>query len=102
MDRPQPVSDELETTLRQLEFLNRHFGGHGVMRSFLKRWYRKGSDARVLDLATGGGDYPRVVADWGRQHGVRMQVDGVDASPSILRIASRMSADYPEIAYRVG
>jgi ubiquinone/menaquinone biosynthesis C-methylase UbiE len=102
MDRPQPVSNELRSTLRQLEFLNRYFGGHGLMRRFLNRWYSRGSHARVLDLATGRGDYPRVIAAWGRKHGVRMQIEGVDASPSILRIASKTSANYPEINYSVG
>jgi SAM-dependent methyltransferase len=101
MDRPQPVSAELERTLKELEFLNRHFGGHGLMRRFLKQWFRPGEEARVLDLATGGGDYPRVTAEWGRNHGVRMRIEGVDASPSIARIARIYSVGYPEIEYSV-
>ncbi len=99
MDRPQPASRELAATLRQLEFLNRHFGGHEYVRRFLRRNFRPGQCCRVLDLATGGGDFPRVMVDWARARNVSLQIDAVDANPGTVALAVRFSADYPEIRY---
>ncbi|MEY2549056.1 MAG: hypothetical protein QOD64_1638, partial [Verrucomicrobiota bacterium] len=69
MDRPQPVSAELEADLRNLRQLNRYFGSYRLIEHFLRRWVRPASRVRVLDLATGSGDIPRLVVDHGRKVG---------------------------------
>jgi ubiquinone/menaquinone biosynthesis C-methylase UbiE len=102
MDRPQPPSPELAETLRQLEFLNRHFGGHGYARRFLRRHFQAGGRYRVLDLATGGGDYPRAMVDWARATGVELQIDAVDANPGTVILAREFSAGYREIHFHEG
>ena len=102
MDRPQPVSRELETDLRNLIGINRHFGSHRLVRRFLRRWFQPGETYRVLDLCTASGDIPRLMADWARAHGVTLTVEALDYQPSTLEIARRWSADYPEITYRAG
>ena len=40
MDRPQPVSPELISDLRNLRALNRYFGSYRLIRLFLHRWIR--------------------------------------------------------------
>ena len=60
MDRPQPVTAELVSDLRNLRQLNRHFGSHALITHFLRRWIQPGMRLRVLDLATGSGDLPEV------------------------------------------
>ncbi len=102
MDRLQPVSAELEADLLNLVSLNRHFGSHRLVRGFLSRWLGSAQSCRVLDLATGAGDIPRAIADWGRACGIQMRIDAVDANPSTLEIARKHSADYPEIQYLRG
>ena len=102
MDRPQPVSEELETDLLNLVSLNRHFGSHRLVRGFLSRWFTPDQSYRVLDLATGAGDIPRMIADWARQRGVNVRIDAVDANPSTLEIARKHSAAYPEIQFLRG
>jgi len=99
MDRPQPVSAELEADLLNLVSLNRHFGSHRLVRRFLARWFVPGEMYRVLDLATGAGDIPRVIADWARAHGVTVRIDAVDANPSTLAIARKLSDGYSEIDF---
>src|SRR5438045_6283354 len=61
MDRPQPVSVELESDLRNLRALNRYFGSYRLVRHFLRGWIRPNDRLRVLDLATGSGDVPRMI-----------------------------------------
>jgi SAM-dependent methyltransferase len=102
MDRPQPVSEELETDLLNLASLNRHFGSHRLVRSFLSRWLGPGSSYRVLDLATGAGDLPRMMVDWARTRDITLRIDAVDANPSTLEIARKHSAGYPEVQFLRG
>ncbi len=102
MDRPQPVTRELEVDLANLVGINRHFGSHRLVRGFLRRWWRPGDSYRVLDLCTASGDIPRLMVDWARAHEVRLQIEAVDYQASTLEIARRLSTDYPEIAYREG
>ncbi len=97
MDRPQPVTRELERDLENLRKLNIWFGSHRLVRGFLRRWLRPGSRARVLDLATGSADIPRMMAAWARAHGIRLEIDAVDAHPSTLSVARSRSALFPEI-----
>ncbi|MEP6936969.1 MAG: methyltransferase domain-containing protein [Chthoniobacterales bacterium] len=99
MDVPQPVTPELEIDLRNLRQLNRYFGGYAMIGHFLARWIRRGDKLRVLDLATGSGDVPRIVAEHARQVGARMDITAIDRQLSTIEIARRLSQDYPEIRY---
>jgi len=58
MDRPQPVTRELERDLANLRSFNRWFGGHRLLCRFLRRWLKPNDKARILDVATGSGDIP--------------------------------------------
>ncbi len=102
MDRPQPVTPELEVDLANLVGINRHFGSHRLIRGFLRRWFRPGESYRVLDLCTASGDIPRLMVDWARAHRVSLRIEAVDYQASTLAIARRLSAGHPEITYREG
>ncbi len=102
MDRPQPVSPELEIDLENLVRINRNFGSHRLIRWFLRRWLQPGQTYRILDLCTASGDIPRLMVDWGRARGVTLQIDAIDFQPSTLEIARRRSTAYPEITLREG
>ena len=99
MDRPQPVTAELEADLHNLRQLNRYFGSYRLIERFLRRWLRPRSRMRILDLATGSGDIPRLVVDYARTVDAEVSVDAVDQQPSTLEIARRLSVDYPEIEF---
>jgi 2-polyprenyl-3-methyl-5-hydroxy-6-metoxy-1,4-benzoquinol methylase len=102
MDRPQPVSPELEEDLDHLVSLNRNFGSHWLLRKFARRWLKPQHTYRVLDLATGAGDLPRELVQWGRKVGVRIQVTAVDFQESTLSIAKARSVGFPEIEWVCG
>lgn len=99
MDRPQPVTEELASDLRNLRQLNRYFGSYALIEHFLRRWILPGSEIRVLDLATGSGDIPRLVVDYARRVGATVSVDAIDQQGSTLEIARGLSAGYPEITF---
>ena len=99
MDRPQPVSPELERDLERLRQLNRWFGSYSLVSFFMRRWMMPGTQMRIVDLATGSGDIPRLLVDHARRIGARIEVDAVDHQAATLEIARTLSADYPEISY---
>src|SRR6266705_3460473 len=100
MDRPQPVSAELERDLENLRQLNRWFGSHRLVLRFVRRWIEPGAQLRILDLATGSGDIPRLIVDHARKIGAKVEIDALDRQSATLEIARKLSAAYPEISYR--
>lgn len=99
MDRPQPLSRALRSDLFNLRRLNRYFGSHTLVRRFLRRWIKPRDAVCVLDLATGSGDIPRLIADYARGVGGTVQIDAVDQQAATIEVAQQLSAAYPEITY---
>ena len=102
MDRPQPVSAELEVDLRNLRQLNRYFGSYRLIEYFLRRWLKPRSRIRILDLATGSGDIPRFIVDYARSVDAKVAIDAVDQQAATVEIARALSGDYPEIEFLQG
>ena len=97
MDRPDASSAELEAALKSLRGLNRYFGSYRIVSHFLKRWIQRDDRLRVLDLATGSADIPRLVADHARAVGATVEIVAIDFQPATIQAARRLSAGYPEI-----
>jgi 2-polyprenyl-3-methyl-5-hydroxy-6-metoxy-1,4-benzoquinol methylase len=100
MDRPQPVSIELENDLKHIRQLNRWFGSHRLISHFMRRWIKPGARMRIVDLATGSGDIPRLIVRYARKISANVEIDALDRQSATLEIARRLSAAYPEISYR--
>jgi 2-polyprenyl-3-methyl-5-hydroxy-6-metoxy-1,4-benzoquinol methylase len=99
MDRPQSVSPELERDLERLRQFNRWFGSYRIVSHFVRRWIKPGAQVRVVDLATGSGDIPRLIADYARRIGAQVNIDAVDQQTATLEIARSLSIRYQEISY---
>jgi SAM-dependent methyltransferase len=99
MDRPQPVSLELEQDLRSIRQLNRWFGSHRIVRRFVGRWVKPGARMRIVDLATGSGDIPRLIVDHARKVSAKVEIVALDRQSATLEIARKLSGDYPEISF---
>src|SRR6266700_5023161 len=99
MDRPQPVSMELEGDLRNIRQLNRWFGSHRIVSHFVRYWVKPGDNMRFVVLATGSGDIPRLIVDYAREIGAEVEIDAIDKQSATLEIARKLSLDYPEIFY---
>jgi 2-polyprenyl-3-methyl-5-hydroxy-6-metoxy-1,4-benzoquinol methylase len=56
---------------------------------------------RVVDLATGSGDIPRLLVDHARKIGAQIEIDAIDQQAATVEIARSLSAEYPEISYHV-
>jgi hypothetical protein len=100
MDRDEPPAAELERDLERIRQLNRWFGSYHLVLSFIRRWIKPADKLRIVDLATGSGDIPRLIIDYARTINASVKIDALDRQPATLEIARRLSADYPEISYR--
>ena len=103
MDDLTLATEALRQNLDELETINTWLGGYQPVLDALARLrgrFPGGQPLRVADLGSGGGDTLRHVARWGRQHGVQLQLTGIDANPFMLDYAMAKSRDYPEISYR--
>src|SRR5262245_21051822 len=84
MDRPNPDPAALAEDLRNLEKINRWFGGTAAV----KRLGRKlGKEAVLVDLATGYGDHPRALAQEARARGEMLSILAVDRQFPTLQLA---------------
>jgi len=99
MDRPQPVSAELERDLERIRQLNRWFGSYRLVLGFIRRWIKPRARLRIVDLATGSGDIPRLIINHSRAIGALVEIDAVDRQSATADIARELSAGYPEISY---
>lgn len=98
MDRPQPVSAELERDLRNLRELNRWFGSYTLIQHFLRRWIKTRANIRIVDLATGSGDIPRLIVDYARTVGATVKIDAIEQNSATVSIARKLSSAHPEIS----
>jgi 2-polyprenyl-3-methyl-5-hydroxy-6-metoxy-1,4-benzoquinol methylase len=99
MDRPQPVSAELERDLKRIRQLNRWFGSYRLIGHFVRRWIKPGDNMRIVDLATGSGDIPRLIVHYAREIGAKVEIHALDQQPATVETARKLSAAYPEISY---
>jgi Methyltransferase domain len=102
MDREQPLSAELERDLERIRQFNRWFGSYQLILSFIRSWIKPGALVRIVDLATGSGDIPRLVVDYSRSIGAAVEIDAIDHQPAALEVARKLSVGYPEISYAEG
>src|SRR5437899_12444508 len=99
MDRPQPVSAELERDLKHIRQLNRWFGSYRLVLHFVRRWITPDARMRIIDLATGSGDIPRLVVDYARRIGAKIEVSALARQPATLQLAETLKARYTAIAF---
>lgn len=84
---PSPDMEMLRDDLRNLETINKYFGGRSAVVGLLRKLTKTMERVRVVDLATGFGDHPRSMVRWGRAAGKEVRVMAVDRQWSTLQIA---------------
>jgi len=105
MDDPACSDHELRSALRDLSRINRIFGSHAFVRSYLDRilpvWRTRraaSSPLVLLDVATGGADVPQAVIQWGARRRVPVRVIAVDRHPVTARCARESTCGSPAIS----
>ena len=92
MDLPGQDPALVAECLDDLRRLNRFTGGVFLTIRALARLTRElhpDAGLEILDVATGGGDFPRAMAAWAGRRGLRARILATDLSPEILGRAAR-------------
>ncbi len=87
MDDPAITDGRLAVALDELRLVGRFLGGTSVSLDALEPVLPPATPTRVLDLGTGGADFPAAVVRWGAPHNRDVQVEGVDLNPVTLALA---------------
>ena len=105
MDTEHVDRADLADCLRDLETLSRLTGGHHPTLRWLQRvtqFLPKDKPLEIIDIACGGGDMLRAVAQWGQTCGRDLRLIGIDLNPDTVAIARARTPSGMPIEYRVG
>lgn len=98
LDRPGIPQKLLEQNLRELDFLNRWFGGHQISLAGLKKLATDKSRLyRLADLGCGSGDLLKYLAKWARKNGLLLKHTGIDKNPGAIAYLKKHCSGFPEI-----
>ncbi|HEX6211466.1 MAG TPA: methyltransferase domain-containing protein [Methylomirabilota bacterium] len=100
LDGPLPPA-ALHATLDDLDGLNAWFGGYALTLSRVRRAEARLPRGRLLvvvDVGGGRGDFAVNVVRWARRRRRPVLVLVVDSDATVLAVARRRTAGYPEIA----
>jgi SAM-dependent methyltransferase len=101
MDLPDQDPTLVAECLEDLRRLNLWTGGVFLTVRALGRLTRNlpsGAELEIVDVATGGGDFPRAMAIWARRRGLRARILATDLNPKILSLAKRRASPGVEFA----
>lgn len=106
LDRSDNSDEDVRENLRDIERLNRTFGG--VRTVILQLSLLLGETTQqpisqkpltIMDIATGGADIPRAICLWARKRALAVSIEAVDQSDQVLAAATEWSRDFPEISF---
>ena len=99
MDLPGNPHPLLEEDLANLRALNRYLGGSRSALWGVRRLIDEKELARfsLLDVGTGSGDIPAMLAGWARARGIAAAFTALEAEPVTLAAAAKQTRVYAEI-----
>lgn len=102
MDDFELQGEELRKTLDDLDRVNKWLGGNKVTVEGVDKILKSACFAQpvsITDVGCGNGSLLKEVADYGRSHGIKMNLQGIDANEHTIGIAKENTKDYPEITF---
>jgi 2-polyprenyl-3-methyl-5-hydroxy-6-metoxy-1,4-benzoquinol methylase len=100
MDDPACDLRALERTYHHFDLVNRVVAGwRSVYRSLLRPALSTGRENTLLDIGSGGGDVPRLIARWAARDGFRLAITAIDPDPRAQAYAS-VQRPVPGLTFR--
>ncbi|MBI1883477.1 MAG: methyltransferase domain-containing protein [Chlamydiae bacterium] len=103
MDGDDYTEEDLEKTLKNLQWINCWLGGTRVILKNLEREIQKRGLKKfsILDVGTGSGDIPIQIIKWARKNPYQVSILALDKNPRMVKMAKRNAALYPEISVQI-
>lgn len=102
LDAPQTDAALVERSLGFMRWVNRHFGGVGVVRRHIAaEASRVDGPLRVLDIGTGSADIPLAVSRWARSRGLAVEFTCIESNPHCAAVARRRLDEAADPAVRL-
>ena len=100
MDDPCVPPEDMCRALAELETINRRLGGHATSLAGVARLLPAGTKRlSLLDVGTGGGDFPRALVTWATRRGITASVRGIDLAGAAVEFARDRSRGFEAIAF---
>lgn len=103
MDDFSMKGELLRDTLDKLGKINKWLGGNRVTLNGVAQLLAgkpKDRTYTIIDLGCGHGDILRLVADYGKKHGYKFQLIGVDANKDAIDYATDLSKPYDNLSFK--
>lgn len=98
MDAPVISKKMLIRNLKELDFLNRTFGGHTITLQGIEQLVRlKDKPYHIADLGCGSGDTMKYIARWARKNGFNVKLTGIDFNEDAIAFLNHHCREYSEI-----
>src|SRR5215467_5205923 len=76
--------------MKELDFINKHLGGHKITLNGIKSILKKNPGRKnisILEIGCGGGDNLRVIKEYLEKKNISIQLSGVDINPHCIEFA---------------
>lgn len=86
--------EDIRKNMQEIDFINRHLGGHRVSLKGLKKLLReKISSLHVCEIGCGAGGNLKAIADWASANGIAIRLTGIDINRDCIRTALESHRD---------
>lgn len=93
MDDLEVSGEDLNRSLRELEYINQKLGGQKVLKDAFREILQNritenpGQPLKITDVGCGGGDLLVMAQQWFEKQGIDVECEGIDANPNVIAYA---------------
>jgi 2-polyprenyl-3-methyl-5-hydroxy-6-metoxy-1,4-benzoquinol methylase len=93
LDRQDIPFADIQRNMQELDFINKHLGGHQITLKGLREVLRKPHPLHIAEIGCGGGNNLRVIKQWCSKKGIDVQLTGIDINNECIVFAKEQLAN---------
>jgi 2-polyprenyl-3-methyl-5-hydroxy-6-metoxy-1,4-benzoquinol methylase len=92
LDRDDISFEEIKRNMQELEFINRHLGGHAITLRGIRE-FKTSETIHIMEIGCGGGDNLKAIQCWARKQKRQVILTGVDINAECVTYARSRNDD---------
>lgn len=102
MDDLDIQGDVIDSTLKELNVINKWLGGNAIIVDALGILLRENPkrEIKLADIGCGGGDILKLISNWLKKKNITSKLIGIDANPHITAYANKNCKEYTNIQFQ--